>query len=167
MNLRSSIPSPEFRNKLIKKDQTTTDIAKLMLSCEFKSRADVKKIIHFFYNKNLTVPEICFRVWKYLRENIKYIKEPSDKQTAKTINRIIYDGFGDCKHYSIFAVGILKCLGIPVRFRLVSFERYKKSPSHAYAVAKIKGKEIIIDACIDQFNKESSYSYKFDVSPIN
>lgn len=164
MNLRSSVPLPEYRNKLIAHNQTTVDIAKLMLKCEAESRKYVGKVSKFFNAES--DKEKCKRVWFYLRNHIKYVKEPADRQTAKTINRIIYDGFGDCKHYSIFAVCILKSLGVPVRFRLVSFDNYKKTPTHAYAVAKINGREVIIDACIENFDQESNYNYKFDVSPI-
>jgi hypothetical protein len=164
MKLMDAMPKPNFRNRLISKDQTTGDIVKLILECEKKSRIYIPKIENFFKGGNDL--EKCKRVWYFLRKNILYIKESPDRQTGKLINRFLYDKFGDCKHFSIFSACILNYFGVPVKFRLVSFDS-KKSPTHIYCVAEINGKEVIVDGCIDNFGQESNYSSKIDVSLLN
>lgn len=157
------MPSPAMKEQLITRNQTAEDIARLLLYAEKESRRYVPKIVEYFDDRN---PEnICYKVWFFLRRNVNYLKEPPTRQTAKTINRIIADGYGDCKHYATFSVAILRALGIPCVFRLASFDWSNKTPTHAYCVAFINGKEIYIDPCIRQFDQECAYKHKHDLKP--
>jgi len=163
-SLRRNMPAPQYRAILVKKNQTANDIAKLLRIAELDSRKYVGKIIKFFEAK--TRVESCKLVWYFLRNNITYNKEPASLQSAKTINRLMADGFGDCKHYSIFSVCILRALKIPCVFRLASFNYYDATPTHAYCVAFINGQEVCIDACIKNFDDECSYKYITDIKPL-
>jgi len=164
----STISEPRFTSLLVKNRQTAKDIAGLMLTAEKQSRDDAKRIAKFF--KAPTVYGTCQRIFYFLKKHVPYEREPSDKQSAKTVSRIISDarkGYGnDCKHYATFAVSILKNLGINGNFRLVSFYE-NQNPTHAYAVAKDGAQTYIIDACLDYFDKETRYKRKYDIKPLN
>ena len=158
-----AMPSPTMREQLITKNQKAEDIARLLLYAEKQSRPHVGKILPFFAVKK--PKDVCYRLWFFLRRNINYHKEPPTRQTAKTINRIVKDGYGDCKHYATFAVCVLHALGIPCTFRLASFEHGNTNPTHAYCVAYINGEEVYIDPCIKQFDQECAYKHKHDLKP--
>lgn len=161
--LGRAIPTPLMKSQLVTKNQTAGDIARLLLIAEKDSRPYVAKLIPFFRTRNRK--EVCKRLWYFLRSNINYVKEPPSRQTAKTINRIISDGYGDCKHYATFSVSILRALGIPCVFRLASFDYSNPSPTHAYCVAFINGEEVYIDPCIKRFDQECAYKHKHDLKP--
>lgn len=162
--LREIIPAPNYQTRLITKNQSAKDIAALLLVAERNSRVYVKKLLPFFDAK--TEKEVAYKVWYFLRNNINYVKEPPSRQSAKTINRIISDGFGDCKHYSIFAVCILRAFGMDANFRLAGFTYDDKSPTHAYAVVFVGDRKIIIDPCIKRFNEECSYKHVYNIKPL-
>jgi hypothetical protein len=169
MNLTRSqavaiVPRPRYEEKLIVKNQTANDISKLLRQAEFNSRSYAKKLSRYFdYGSDR---DKCRIIWKFLRQNIEYRKEPATRQTAKEISRLLSDGFGDCKHYSTFVVSMLLALEIPCFFRLVSFRQYDKSPTHAYAVALIDGEIIPIDACIGIWGRESKYKWAYNIPPL-
>jgi len=161
--ISKALPTPTMTSQLVTKNQSAEDIARLLVYAEKQSRAYVPKILKYFDAK--TDREACNRVWYFLRNNINYRKEPPARQTAKTINRLIADGYGDCKHYATFSVAVLRALGIPCCFRLASFTYGNPSPTHAYCVAFVNGKEIYLDACIKNFDNECAYKHKTDIKP--
>jgi hypothetical protein len=164
----SSISEPQFNSMMVAREQSSEDIAEYMLKAEKQSRKYVHQIAPFF--KAPTLYETCQRIFYFLKKHVPYQREPAEKQTAKTINRIMDDARNkrgnDCKHYATFAVSILNYFGVPCAFRLVSFSE-NNNPTHAYAIAK-EGKNIfIIDPCLDYFDKETNYKRRFDVKPLN
>lgn len=108
-------------------------------------------------------------IWDYLLSNITYIADVSD-QDIKTPARLIHDGTGDCKSYSVFTAVILRELGIKHFFRFVSYSK-KKVATHVYVVAIIDGQEVPIDAVATvqknaNFGTELIYNYRADMSKI-
>ena len=94
-------------------------------------------------------------VWNWIKANIRYEIDKSGKQYIKTVSRIYYDGFGDCKSFSIIGGAILQCLGIPFCFKYVGFHKggqYK----HIYLQTK---SGFIIDSCMDNFNEEPEHTH--------
>jgi hypothetical protein len=149
--------------ELITKSQTAKQIMQQMRRAEFNSRETSKKLSKFF--KKRDEMETCELVYVYLRKTILYSAEPREDQTAKTINRFIVDGYGDCKHYATASVGILNACGIPAWFVLVSQDKRNKTPSHAYACAMVRNKVIVIDPCRNSFNSECKHFYKYNIPP--
>lgn len=124
-----------------------------------------KNIAHLFDAGD--VYNTCRNIWNFLKYEVPYKVEPSSKQTAKTLNRIINDakynrGKNDCKHYSSTAAAILDCLQIPYVYRFAGYSKYSNLPTHVYVVAKDGGKEVIIDAVINSFDTEKPYQVKID-----
>jgi hypothetical protein len=101
--------------------------------------------------------ETCKNIWNFLKSNIRYIEDSIFFQDIKLPNRLIKDGKGDCKSYSMFTGSILDCLGIPYKFAYTSYTD-SKTPQHVY-VQTDDG--VIIDAVWNKFNDEKIYTYKY------
>ena len=153
MNQGLDIPRPNFKRKFIIERQNTNDIAGLIVKGIRESLPQADNSKDFF--KGETDKETLKNLWNYLRNNVKYKAEPIQAQSVKSLSRIYSDrNIGnDCKHFTTFVA--IYCIKhkIPVKLRLVSFKDYDKTPTHIYPVAIVKGKEIPVDAVINQFNK--------------
>jgi len=163
--LVNKIPLPNGKNRIIQTFQNANDIIECLRYAELNSR-DTSKILSKYFNETDKY-KVAAKVWYFLRTQIRYFAEPPSNQTAKTINRFLYDctyknGTGDCKHFATFATGILNACNIPTTFTFVGQNKYIKKPNHAYATALINGKEVIIDACRTKFNDECEYFYKWN-----
>jgi len=117
------------------------------------------------YLRGDSVEETCRNVWAFWRKNITYIADdaPAGKQIVKSPAAVWEDKFCDCKSFSVAVLCCLHCLGIRSVFRFVSFSPVTKTiPTHVYNVAKHNGREIVIDCCLPDFNKEKMYAAKYD-----
>lgn len=104
----------------------------------------------------------AFNLWRFLKENVKYVKDPETSQRIRLPGRLIADREGDCKSFSLFIASVLKNLGMPVMFRYASY-RVGGQPTHVYVVTKDRdGSDIIIDAVYKKFNAEVPYKSKID-----
>jgi hypothetical protein len=78
------------------------------------------------------------------------------KQQGKTSSGI------DCDDYSIFVGSILKCLGIPFKFRITKYDG-KRNFQHIYVFVPAIGDsedEIIIDPVLSKFDYQKPYSFE-------
>lgn len=109
----------------------------------------------------------CSNIIDFVLDNIRYELDPEGKQWVKTPARLLEDGKGDCKSYSILVCSFLSCLGIRNCFRFVSY--HKGDYTHVYSVAFDEdGKEIVIDCVAMQTANvkrfaEVKYRKKLDV----
>lgn len=164
MKKKIYIPPPNFKRQFITRFQTDKDIIAQLRRAEFESRNVSNKISGLFNEPDKV--KSAKKIWHFLRTNIKYQAEPKNDQSAKTINRFIVDGIGDCKHYATFAVGVCNALNIPAFFTLVGQDQRVKKPNHAYCTAIINNKRVIIDPCRKNFDDEANYFYRWDYAPI-
>ena len=147
-------------------NQSTNDIIKQVLSQHKANAIEAKKIAHLFDGGNLY--STCKIIWDFLKYKIPYVVEPSDKQSTKTISRILFDAMNgrgnDCKHYSGFTGAILDALGYNKDFvyRFTGYSSYHNTPTHVYCVAKDSDGKIYIDAVISGFDLEKPYKIKVD-----
>ncbi len=114
--------------------------------------------------KGNDVYQTAQNIWEFLIKNIRYVPDV-DSQKIKTPARLLHDGFGDCKSYSLFTAVVLRWLGIPHFFRFASYTPEKEA-THVYVVA---GGNIIIDAVSypqhrTPFNTEIKYTWKADMT---
>lgn len=161
------VAKPKFNTEVIKGTQNANNIALQVKRAVLESKPAAEALAFKFQGK--TPLYSCFNVYDYCRKNIKYTKESANLQTAKTLQRILYDKkngsfYGDCKHYTIFCCSILKALGIKTQLRLISQNFYNAEPTHIYCVAKVNGKEIIVDPCMKNFDHEAQYKYKYNLN---
>lgn len=162
-DISRTIGQPNFLNENVRARQSAKNLFNQMRRAEYNSRDTSKKLVPFF--KGASNIDTCKKVYNFLRHGMIYKKEPLSRQTAKEIKRYIADGFGDCKHYAITAVGILNACGIPAWFTLVSQSKFRPAPNHAYCCALVGNEVVVIDPCRATFNTECSHYYKYDLSP--
>jgi hypothetical protein len=154
---------------ILKYDQTTDDIITNMLNVHNEYKKDYDKIFPYFIGTDLY--QTCFNIYDFLKRNVIYKIEPSEKQTLKSPSAIIAQGYGDCKQYSQFIGGILDAISrnknnINWCYRFASYND-EKQLQHVFVVAKDKtGKEIWIDPVLNTFDKKKKYTYKEDKKPM-
>ena len=170
MNLQAL--KPNNKNLLVSRYQTAGEIAGSIVKAIELSEPSAQILATKFYNKyKMKSAKLIFY---FCKKAIPYKREPASRQTTKTLPRILADAQknavsggqigGDCKHYATTTASLCKALGIPVRLRLISQNFYDTTPTHIYCVAKINGKDIIIDAVLKNFNSEARYSHKYDIN---
>lgn len=162
--VRQTAGQPNYKSQRITNRQTSADIIKQMRRAEYNSRDTSKRLVKVF--KQPSKKETCRVIHNYLRNGLRYQKEPKHRQTAKEIRRYISDGYGDCKHYAVTAVGILNACGIPAWFVLVSQHWLRPTVNHAYCCALVDNQLIVIDPCRISFNSECKYFKKYNYSPF-
>lgn len=98
-----------------------------------------------------TIPAICDKIDKFLRDNIRYKEESDARQTTAVPQGILTRGFGDCKHYASMAGGLLAAVSratgkkIDWHYRFASYNIWRRTPYHVFVVVQDKGREIWID----------------------
>lgn len=94
-----------------------------------------------------TIDEKCQAIFGYMVTNTRYRLDDEGVQMIKSPARLIADGCGDCKSYTMFIASCLHSLGIPCKVRFVNFDGGSQY-THVYPVAiDENGNEIIMDAC--------------------
>jgi hypothetical protein len=156
-----------FNNKknVLVEDQSTGDIIKAILNGHEKYRPEYKKISSFFKGDNNK--QTAYNIWKFLKNNVKYIVESDSEQTIKSPAALLATGHCDCKNYSLFTAGILDSLNIPFAYRFASYNKYgSKIPGHVFCVVYPgTNHEIWIDAVLSKFDYHKPYTYKIDKKP--
>jgi hypothetical protein len=138
----------------------TSDIIKQMQKAHYDNSAFAKKIAYKF--KGSTVKQTCRNIFNWLKDNIEYRVEPAHLQTTKSLQRLVSDGYGDCKHYSGFFAAILSALNIKHNYRFTSYNN-STTPTHVYVVAyDERNQPIYCDAVLEVFNTEKNYTHKID-----
>lgn len=102
----------------------------------------------------------CKAIFKYMVERTNYKLDNEGEQLIKSPARLIADGCGDCKSYTMFIASCLYCCGIPCIVRFVNFDGGSQY-THVYPVAIDEfGCEIPMDACeLDDDNVTCLYGY--------
>jgi hypothetical protein len=145
----------------IVEEQTTGDIIEAILKAHREHASDYAKISSFFSGGSKK--DVARRIYNFLRKNVKYRIESSNRQTVTSPASLLAIGRGDCKHYSLFAAGILQNLGIPFSFRFASYKTFDRQPQHVFVVIDPgTDREIYIDPVISSFDYKKPYTYAID-----
>ncbi len=130
-----------------------------------------------------SVKSTCRNIFNFAYTYLQYQKDEDGTEQLRTPARSWQDGqirfkqqgnsnAGiDCDDYSIFCGSILKCLGIPFRFRITKYDG-KSYFQHIYVFVPAKGDsedEIIIDPVLSKFDYQKPYSFEqsnFNMSPL-
>ena len=160
----SKIGLPDGKAHQIVKFHSTDDIIKQMEKAHYDNSAYAKIIAGQF--RGGSVRQTCKNIFKFIKSHIQYRIEPANMQTTKSLQRLISDGYGDCKHYSGLFAALLSALNIKHHYRFVSY-RSDRTPTHVYVVAyDEQGQQIVCDAVLHNFGEEKSYTYKIDKSML-
>jgi len=135
-------PYLNFKDELYKETGTEQDIVEAIIKMIRRSNRYSYKVAEVFKGD----AQLIFNT---LKNEFTYYREPAERQTAKTLARYIYDGRGDCKHYSTFTYCTLKYY-YPVRFKLVSWDGVR--PQHIYTEYRLFNKWLPIDPVFERLN---------------
>lgn len=152
-----------FKNKqtMLVAEQSTGDIIDAITEAHRLHAPEYSQISSFF--KAPTKRETAKRIFNFLKKNVKYVIEPGNRQTVKSPAAIMATGHGDCKHYALFAGGILQNLGIPFAYRFSSYRIFDKQPQHVFVVVNPgTTNEIWIDPVLKEFDYKKPYNYSID-----
>lgn len=154
---RKYVNPPKFQTLPLVEVARTSDIMKAVVDACNADKNQVTALAPHF--RKATILETCQAVYYFLRNNVQYVPDDIRKMIIKTVERLLHDGFADCKGFSIFIKCVLDKLGILCFFRFVGYGQDKEA-THVYVVAiSENGKHIPIDACIDRFNYELPYNH--------
>lgn len=158
------LPPANVSSVLTVANQSTADIINQVLA-QHKTNAKQAKKIAYLFDAG-TAYGTCKNIWNFLKFQIPYKVEPSDKQTTKTLSRIVYDALhgkgNDCKHYAGFTGAVLDALGYKFKYRFAGYSDYAKYPTHVYCICDHSKPTIIIDAVLNGFDVEKAYKLKID-----
>jgi hypothetical protein len=133
--------------------------------------------------KPAEVKDTCRNIFNFAYNYLQYIKDDDGTEQLRTPARSWMDGQMkfkqqgktssgiDCDDYSIFCGSILKCLGIPFKFRITKYDG-KQHFQHIYVFVPALGDsedEIIIDPVLSKFDYQKPYSFErsdFNMSPL-
>jgi hypothetical protein len=167
--IAANLPVDNKRVEMVKnEDQTTNKIIKYIKLEHGRSAKDYDVICQSFWAGD---PRSTARnIFNFLKKNVHYRIEPENDQTVKTPGRIMADGHGDCKHYSLFTVGVCDALaraGYPVaaHFRFVA-DRPNLDVHHVFAVVvdPATKKEIWTDPVLDTFDIKPKFFNTTDMA---
>jgi len=148
------------KNEMLVQDQNTGDIIDAICNAHNRHAQEYSRISSFF-NAG-TSREVGRKIFNFLKNNVRYVIEPGSKQTVKSPAAILATGYGDCKHYSLFAGGVLQSLGIPFAYRFASYRDYDKQPQHVFVVINPGKNEIWLDPVVGQYDYKKPYKYATD-----
>lgn len=149
--------APDYKRKVEYVNGYNNDIQRVLERNFIAARRSVEK--NDFYKKfqGRNLKETAHNVWNYLKNNVRYKEDGTEEQKIKMPPRLLADGEGDCKSYSLFACAVLSHYA-PVKFRYTSY-REDPTPTHVYCLVDNK---YIVDAVWHTFNEEKPYTYKYD-----
>lgn len=154
-----SIYNPQFEvasggNNVIKKGATLTDTLDLLPDYVPQYAFQADKITGALRDIKGDVLKTCENIWVFLHDYIGYKPDEKGKEQIRSVRRLWQDKIGDCDCYAFFISCILYTLHISHTFRVSKYSA-KGGFQHIYVAVPHKGKEIIIDACLDSFNEEA------------
>jgi hypothetical protein len=156
-----TIPQVQEKLRVIFQDGTTEDIISTIIKADRAFYRDTQNFAKHLKGNSRKIT--AFNAWRFVRNNIKYVLDPFGVQMVKRPARTFFEGQSDCKSYSLFLGSIFKNLNIPYAYRFVSFSESNTTVTHVYVVVYDKdGSEILVDACLSQFNYQKEFKHKID-----
>lgn len=159
--------SANNKKRLVNPKGYTMDIVKAVCDCYDRNRQTVpQELFALCRDMGNTSPEdICAFIFEWVDDNIDYKVDPNGEQWIKTPARLISDGIGDCKSFSILICSFLTHYGIDNMFRFVSYKG--NDYTHVYPVAVIGGAEVPLDVVAfkqrgTEIGNEIKYKKKYD-----
>jgi hypothetical protein len=163
------IPDPEIDRLIsrpsgitenIKRDALLEDTIAFLPKAMHRVTWQVKKIVPLFEAD--TQEESCYKIWHRLYTRLPYQLDDKGKEQIRSPRATWWGRRADCDDFSVFVSAILINMGIPHLFRIAMYDE-KYGYQHIYVVAKVeRGREVVIDCVLNQFNKEVPYIKKID-----
>jgi hypothetical protein len=158
------------QKRLLVSEQQVKDIVSAMLEAHKTYANEYDKISDNFYSGNAV--QSAKKIFKFLKENIKYTVDSEANQRIMSPSAIISVGKNDCKNYALMIVGLLHSMvrkgyfSNKVFYRFASYRLLDEIPHHTFAVLiDDNGNEIFIDPVLSTFNERKTYFHKIDKTP--
>lgn len=149
--------------KDIKQSANTNDVAQLIIkTINDYSHSQIIKDIVKQYNGNPKDNIVKFTKWlfDFCCKHITYKRDPQGWERIYTPERLMREGFGDCKKFTTLIAAVLKYLGYDknIRLKIVSYDG--KNWEHIYPILLLDNSKYItldpVNYC--QYNKEVAHS---------
>lgn len=102
-------------------------------------------------------------VFRYVYNNVAYLKDEADKQQLRWARRSLNENKGNCTAYSILISALLQNMNIPHRFKVVAYERGSQK-EHIYVQTN---DGIVLDPVIGQQQDNTDTLYNRDGGHFN
>lgn len=165
-----ALPSIANNSELIVEVQGEKDLINEILISHNEFAHDYDRIYKHFYKDSLY--KTGAGIYDFLKKNFKYTAEGEGDQTVKTPGRILTAGEKiDCKHYSLFAGGVLDAINRNERpvdwcYRFASYN-WENVAAHVFVVFwDESGNEIWLDPVLDRYNEKKKPWFKVDYKPV-
>lgn len=136
---------------------TVLFIPQVVKQCSWMVKDFVKQEL-----EGLSRYEACKKLWHFVKYHIEYVPDKKTKEQVRSPRRLIHDAKGDCDCMTTFVDTCLYVLGVRgIINRITAYEAGHFQ--HIYSlIPDGKGKFIIMDCVVDQFNYEKPYTKKKD-----
>jgi len=157
--------TPKFKEKLFFKTGNIKDIISVIEYADKRGKKDTKDLVQQMQFQ--PTKEGMRRIRSYVRNNIRYKKDPKGHERIKSPARTLAEKTGDCKSMSVLVASILQNMkqqGVRYFYRAVLFtDRY----GHIYVIAVLPdGEKVIVDPVFDTFNAYDNRIIKgYDIYP--
>lgn len=91
-------------------------------------------------------------IFKWIKKNIKYVRDIDGIETLHTPYKILRQGYGDCDDLATLSASLLKAVGYKV-FYVVTSNRQDKRFNHIFLKVSDGRKKYNFDATINKFNR--------------
>lgn len=139
------------------------DIVQAVLHADAKGSYFVEGMAESLHRN--TDRETLRAVWHFVKDNIRYVRDPLGHELVKSPGAMWASKTGDCKSFSVTIGSLLRCLGYKYFYRVARYDPKHPEMGHIYPVVVVNGREIIVDAVHDHFDREYDYWKKQDYTP--
>ncbi len=146
---------------VVKKDAELIDTIDLFPEYVPRYAFQAKRLVAEKADKNGDVHNSCYNIWHFLVNHIAYKPDTPGIEQVRSTDRLWSDKLGDCDCFAFTISCYLYLLKINHKLRITQYKE-KDGFQHIYVVVPHRGKEIIIDACLESFNIEVPYINKID-----
>lgn len=157
--MRPQLAAPDYMRQVIKVDGINSDIVSTLNKSFNRARQETKDFL-----VTGSPEQKAEKIYNYIKNNVQYKKDAPGTQIIQFPSRMILGTkAGDCKSMALAAAGMMAANGFNnVKLRYTSYDSKDSTPTHVYTVGNMGGKEFIIDAVYNKFNKELPYKSKKD-----
>jgi hypothetical protein len=145
------------------KNPDTRDIIFYLCAAVPAASAQVKPYITNIIDPTGNVYKDAKRVAEYIYSNLKYVQDGYDKQKIQLPGRLLNNGTGDCKSFSLLFCACMNALGYKNGFRFASYKA-NKTPTHVYNfVLDNQNNLYTFDTCVRSLKESPNYTYIKDM----
>ena len=95
----------------------------------------------------------------WVKNNIRYVEDPTGVQWIREPSRLWADRQGDCKSFTLFMCAVAHNMGIPYTIRFVTYSPASKVVTHVYPIFHLDGRAVIMDAVWTDFDSHKTPFY--------